>query len=107
MPRMVRKLRVLSARAIDSGLFTASLPVLSVWPMMRTSAFGLLRRPSAKRSRMGAKLPLMSERPVSNEMSLGMSSLSWLSLVCTTLTPVPWVACSISRFCCSMLLDQM
>ncbi len=32
MPRMVRKLRVLSARAIDSGLFTASLPVLSVWP---------------------------------------------------------------------------
>ena len=85
----------------------ASEPVLSVWPMMRTSALGLLRRPSAKRSRMGAKLPLMSERLVSNEMSLGMSSLSWLSAVWLTFTPVPWVACSISRFCFSMFCDQM
>ncbi|MOA53551.1 hypothetical protein D3C78_1770260 [compost metagenome] len=84
-----------------------SEPVLSVWPTMRTSVFTLARRPSAKRSSTGAKLPLMSERPVSNEMSLGMSSLSWLSAVCVTPMPVPWVAASISRFCFSMFCDQM
>jgi len=85
----------------------ASLPVLSVCPTMCTSVLGLSRRPAAKRSSTGAKLPLISERPVSNEMSLGMSSLSWLFAVCVTPMPVPCVACSISRFCLSMFCDQI
>ena len=46
----------LTARSIDNGLLMASLPVLSVWPTMRTSVLGLLRRPSANWSSTGAKL---------------------------------------------------
>jgi len=98
---------VLAARSTDKGLFTASLPVLSVWPTMRTSEYGLLRRPIANWSSTGAKLGWMSERPTANEMSLGMFSISWLSAVCDTAMPVPRVACSISRFCRSMFCDQM
>ena len=63
-------------------------------------------RPLAKRSRMGRKLPLISERPVSNEMSLGISSFSRLSWVCVTCTPVPRVACSIVRRWFSIREDQ-
>ena len=85
----------------------ASLPVLSVWPTMRTSVLGLLRSPAANWSSTGAKLGWMSERPTANEMSLGMLSMSWLSAVCVTPMPVPRVACSISRFWRSMFCDQM
>ncbi len=66
---------MLSARSSDSGLLIASLPVVSVWPTMRTSAFGLLRRPSAKRSRMGAEVGLDvgaagGERDVARDVQL-------------------------------------
>jgi hypothetical protein len=37
----------------------------------------------------------------------GNVELELLSAVWLTFTPVPWVACSISRFCFSMFCDQM
>jgi hypothetical protein len=85
----------------------ASLPVLSVWPMIRTVVEGFARSVCAKRSRIGRKFGSMSARPVRNDTSLGTSSLSWLSGVCVTVTPVPWVACSIVRFCSSIFFDHM
>ena len=48
----------------------------------------------------------MRALPVSKEMSLGIFSLSWLSGVCVTVTPVPAVACCICAFLFSMYLDQ-
>ena len=97
---------MLAARFTDSGLLIASLPVLSVWPMMRTVDAGFWFSDCANLSRIGAKFGLMSARPTSNEMSLGTSSFSWLSAVCVTCTPVPCVACSMSLFCFSIWLDQ-
>jgi hypothetical protein len=55
---------------------------------------------------MGRRFDLMSARPVSNEMSLGISSFSWLSCVCVTATPVPTVARCMACFFCSMCCDQ-
>ena len=48
----------------------------------------------------------MLERPVSKEMSPGRLTRSWLSSVRATVTPVPAVACSISRRLSSMRLDH-
>jgi hypothetical protein len=70
-------------------------------------AFGLPRRLAANWSSTGAKSGWMSALPTANEMSLGMSSLSRLSAVCVTATPVPRVAASMSRFWRSMFCDQM
>ncbi|MNT17290.1 hypothetical protein D3C72_1524310 [compost metagenome] len=75
--------------------------------MMLTVVFGFSFSVAAKRSRMGRKLPLMSARLVSKEMSLGISIFRRLSAVCETCTPVPCVACSIARFWFSMRLDQI
>jgi hypothetical protein len=83
------------ARASDSGLLMASLPVESVWPTMVTSMPGCWPRPCANWSRMGRRRGSMAALLVANEMSLGMFSLSWLSGVCVTCTPVPAVACCI------------
>ena len=73
---------------------------------MRTSMLGCWLKPWANWSRIGRKLGRISERPESNEISLGMLSLSWLSAVCVTTVPVPAVACSMARFLSSMLFDQ-
>ena len=96
-----------AARSTDSGSLMEALPVLSVWPMMLTVVFGFSFRVAAKRSRMGRKLPLMSARLVSKEISLGISIFRRLSAVCDTCTPVPCVACSIARFWFSMRFDQI
>ena len=97
---------MLLARSMDSGLLMASLPVLSVWPMMVTVVTGFWFRLVANWFRMGAKVELTSERPVANEMSEGMSSLRRLSAVWLTATPVPAVAFSMAAFWSCMRLDQ-
>ena len=85
----------------------ASVPVLSVWPMICTVVAGLATSVCAKRSRIGWKLGRMAALLTRNEMSLGMSSCSRFSRVCVTCTPVPAVASSMARFCSSIWRDQM
>ena len=82
-------------------------PVLSVWPTMTTWVPGLRRRLSVKLLSTGRNWLLMVALLLSNEMSLGMASCSWLSAVRDTVTPVPRVAASSSWRWRSMLADQM
>src|SRR5450830_350148 len=84
----------------------ASLPVLSVWPMMVTFVAGFSFNVAANLSSTARKFGWISARPVLKEISLGISSLRRLSCVCVTCTPVPCVACSMARFCFSMRVDH-
>ena len=69
------------------GCSPASLPVLSVWPTMRTSEYGLLRRPSQTGAAPAQSWAGCQSDPRQKEMSLGMFSISWLSAVCDTAMP--------------------
>jgi hypothetical protein len=82
----------------------ASLPVLSVWPTMVTRTLGSRLRPIS--SSTGRICGLMSARPVSKDTSLGTFSLSRLSSVRATSTPVPWLARASASRLSSMRLDQ-
>ena len=74
--------------------------------MMRTLVAGLSLRVWAKRSRMGRICGLIAALPLSKEMSLGISSFSWLSAVRVTSTPVPAVAWAMAWRWASMRWDH-
>ena len=68
--------------------------------------FGSSRRLAANGSSTPRSCGLMAALPVSKEMSFGTLSLSWLSLVRLTSTPVPRVDCSMALRRSSMRLDH-
>jgi hypothetical protein len=95
------------ARSNDSGLFTASLPVLSVWPTMAIAVTGLALSVPANWLSTPCSVGLTVERPVAKPASAGTSSFRRLSAVCVTPMPVPAVAASMAFFCSCILVDQM
>ena len=84
-----------------------SEPVLSVCPVMLMLVSGCCVKVVPNWFRIGPKFDLISERPTSNETSLGISSFKRLSVVCVTATPVPTVALSIAAFWSCIFLDQI
>ena len=98
-PCDTRWLRTDDARLTDHGSLIASLPLVSVWPTLRTVVRGFSIRVWAKRSSPGPRPGASCALFVAKEKSLGTSSF--------TCTPVPRVAVSICCFCLAVWLDQM